>query len=721
MTSESSDPLRTKVQFVRGVGPKRAELLSRLGIQTVLDVLLALPRDVLDLTHVSPISTLQEGELQTVRGRVVDRDGRELTGGRTLSAVLLDCDGQYLRGVWFNQGWVLQRFRDNELVLFSGKPKRKAGRWEISHPRIQWLDEADEGVDGGILPLYRLTEGLKMHEMRRLVRGVVEEYAGFVPDPIPEDFRHKAGLLSVAEALRGVHLPRNRDEYDAGRFRLIYQDLLEFQLGLALRRRAWRRHDNAPPLPTTAKIDARIRRLLPFQLTPGQDRAVREICSDLDSRWAMHRLLQADVGAGKTVVAIYAMLVAVAAGYQAVVMAPTELLAVQHWQTIDQLLAQSRVNRVLLTGQIGSAERRQALAGIRSGEIQLIAGTQALIQKDVEFGKLGLVVIDEQHKFGVMQRARFSAGGTLPHTLVMTATPIPRSLCLTQFGDLELTSMTDLPPGRQQVVTSRVGAESDRSRAWEFIRTKLRAGRQAYIVCPRIGESPGMADAPGIESEATASALPVSSLPLSNLPVSSLPGAEQVFADLSAGELQEFRLGLLHGQMDPEQRARIMEAFRAGELQALVATSVIEVGVDVPNATLMVIQHAESFGLSQLHQLRGRVGRGKFQGYCFLFSGSSEPQVVERLQVLEAQSSGFEIAEADFRLRGPGDILGIRQHGDLPLEVADLIRDQEFLTRAREAAFELVRTGEFDSPPFAALRTRVLERFGKLLDLVGSG
>ena len=689
--------LDTPVQYLRGVGPHRAEMLGGLGLATLQDLLFFLPRDMLDLTQVSSVRDLKEGELFTVRGRVVDRDARQVKGGRILTAVLLACDGQFLRGVWFNQPWMLHKFLDNQNVLFSGKPKKHAGRWEMAHPRIQWLGEDDLDAGAGMLPVYSLTEGLKMHEMRRIMRTAVEEGSDLVPELLPDDFRARLKLPALARALRGVHLPKNAEDYAGGRRRLIFQDLLELQLGVALRRRTWSARAAAARLPVSAKVDSRIRRLFPFQLTAGQNQAIREISADLDSPIAMHRLLQADVGAGKTVVAVYAMLVAVAAGFQTVLMAPTELLASQHWQTIERLLANSRVSRLLLTGQLGAAERREALDRIGSGQAQLVVGTQAVIQQDVSFPRLGLVVIDEQHKFGVSQRARFAAGPTAPHTLVMTATPIPRSLCLTQFGDLDLSVMTDLPPGRQKVHTSRVPEGPSRQRVWDFVRQKLRSGRQAYIVCPRVGGS----------GEPTNGASEL--------------GAEEVFQRLSQTELQEFRVGLVHGQLDNAAKSEAMEAFRKGQTQILVATTVVEVGVDVPNATLMVVYGAESFGLAQLHQLRGRISRGSFPGYCFLFAQSEDPESAERLQTLEQNAGGFEVAEADFRLRGPGDILGTKQHGELPLTVADLVRDESELGEARQTAFELVGSGEFDDPKFVPLKVQVLERFGKLFELAGSG
>lgn len=694
----SDDPLQTPVQFVRGVGPARADQLARLNLLTAENLLFNLPRDVLDLTKVIPVFEIQPDTVQTVCGIVVDRDAKETSKGMSIVAILLQSDGGFVRGVWFNQRYMLRKFEIGQRVLFSGKPKFSQRRWEFSHPHLQFLGDDEDDVSGGMLPRYGLTEGLRQHDMRRVMRNAVEDYAEFVPELLPESFRERAGVPAIKQALTQVHLPSSMEQYELGRRRILFDDLLEFQLGLAMRRRMWRKEQRATPLPSTAKIDARIRRLFSFRFTGGQDRAILEIIADLEREQAMHRLLQADVGAGKTAIAVYAMLVAIAAGQQAALMAPTEVLAQQHWQTIDSLLQGSRVERRLLTGQLTAAIRRETLEGIASGQVQMVIGTQALIQSGVKFPSLGLVIIDEQHKFGVMQRSKFSGGEVAPHVLVMTATPIPRSLCLTQFGDLDLTVIDELPPGRQRVVTSRIVGPQAARKVWDFVRDRLREGRQVYLVCPRVEED--------------------ASLPIgSDTSIS----AEAVFRDVSAGELKDFKVGLVHGQQPREERAATMAAFRNGDVQALVATTVIEVGVDVPNATLMIVHQAERFGLSQLHQLRGRIGRGRFQGYCFLFSDASTPEATARLTAMENTSDGFRIAEVDFELRGPGDVLGTRQSGSLPLRVADLIRDKALLEEARIAAFNLVESGEFDQPEFAPLKIRVLERFAQLMDLQQTG
>jgi ATP-dependent DNA helicase RecG len=734
----ADDPLLRPLQFLKGVGPARAELLAKLEIHTVGDLLWHLPRELLDLTNIRRPRELVEKEEQTVRGVVVDTDARRTKTGKAIVAGLLDCDGEFVRGIWFGQPWMFQRLHEGDWVLWSGKPKRSQGRWEFSHPRIQWIDEDDRISHGGLLPKYPLTEGLRMEEMRRMIRNAVDDAAEQVPDVLPVSFRQTvslasrrtsapgpaaptrpkgpgadaarladkanvdpepSGLVSLPMAIRQVHLPATKEQYLAARERLLFDDLFEFQLGLALRRRAWKHDDTAPVLPVTTKIDARIRRLFPFKFTAGQDAAIREIAADLASGRAMHRLLQADVGAGKTAIAVYAMLACVAAGYQTVLMAPTELLALQHWETIERILAASRVERAILTGSLTPAQRRQTIERIGTGAIQLVVGTQAIIQADVQIPRLGLAVIDEQHKFGVEQRSRFGGGDVPAHVLVMTATPIPRSLCLTQFGDLDLTVIDELPPGRQKIVTSRITGSGATRKAWEFVRKQLQGGRQAYIVCPRIEGGDAAADADAADDA----------------------GAIEVHRLLTRGDLKDFRVGLVHGQMPREERADVMRQFRDGEFDALVSTTVIEVGVDVPNATLMVVRQAERFGLSQLHQLRGRIGRGKFQGYCFLFSEATADDAIARLSALEHSSSGFEIAEKDFELRGPGDVLGTRQHGELPLRVADLVRDADVLPPARDTAFELVASGRLDTPEFGPLKLKVLDRFGKLFDLPQSG
>lgn len=697
------DPLQTPVQFVPGVGPARAALLEKMGIQTAIDLLLHVPNSVNDFTDLRPANKLEKDLEQSVRGRVVDRDIRNLSNGRTIVGILIEHESQYVRGTWFNQPWMLKKFGDNDAVIFSGKPKRSSGRWEFANPRVHWLTPEDsEDPDGvvGVLPRYALTDGIKMDQMRKMTQSAVEHFSQHIVDPLPDYFVKHHDQPDLKTAITWLHKPTSKAQFDAARYRVILDDLLEFQLGLALRRRIWGTNAKSRPIDVTAKIDARIRRLFEFRFTNGQDAAVVELVKDLRNDQPMHRLLQADVGAGKTAIAVYAMLAAVAAGYQAVVMAPTEVLASQHWQTFEELLAGSRVKRGFLVGGLPAAQRRQLLADIASGECQLVVGTQAVIQEAVQFRDLALAVIDEQHRFGVRQRAAFgnvsdgkSETKRQPHILVMTATPIPRSLCLTRFGDLDVSTIRELPPGRQKVVTSRVETAAQQEKAWDFIRRQVQQGRQAYVVCPRIEGQSDDDDA----------------------------AAEVVFQNLQRSELADLRVALLHGRMDRDTRHEVMDDFRNHETDVLVSTTVIEVGVNVPNATLMVIQQAERFGLAQLHQLRGRICRGSFQGYCFLLSDAETAEANDRLSAMEESSDGFKLAERDAELRGPGDVLGTRQSGALPLRVANPIRDIQILQRARRIAYDLVRTGDFDSDEYQHLKTIVLERFADLLDLPQTG
>jgi ATP-dependent DNA helicase RecG len=538
-----------------------------------------------------------------------------------------------------------------------------------------------------------LTEDLRIDRLRALVRQAVERWSSQVPEILPAELRRQGNLPAAGEAMRLVHCPESVAEAQRGRGRFVYEEFLLLQLGLALRRRDLRDRQRAPILPVNPAIDSRIRRLFPFCLTRDQDCAVADICRDLGSDRPMQRLLQADVGAGKTAVAVYALLVTVANKHQAVLMAPTEVLARQHWLTLEGYLAQSRVRRLLLTGALSTRERQQALAQVRSGEVDLVVGTQALVQDDVQFSRLGLVVIDEQHKFGVNQRARVRRLGVDPHYLVMTATPIPRTMALTVFGDLDVTVMRQLPPGRLPVAT-RWLQPSQRERFYARLAEELRGGRQGFVVCPLVEESENL----------------------------DLKAATQAYETLSKGPLAGLRVGLLHGRLDEDAKGAVMDQFRRHDLDLLVCTSVVEVGVDVPNATLMVVEHAERFGLSQLHQLRGRVSRGVLAGNCYLFAEPVNEEAKERLRAFVRLTDGFVLAEEDARLRGAGELFGLRQHGLGELRLGDPIRDAALLQKARRDAFALVAADAgLRRPEHAALRQTVLERFGRTLELAEVG
>ncbi|HEV3263839.1 MAG TPA: ATP-dependent DNA helicase RecG [Gemmataceae bacterium] len=691
--SPGDDPLRQSAQYLKGVGPTRYELLRRLGLETVGDLLFHFPRSYEDLSDVRPVAQLSPGTLQTARGEVVEIEGRQLADGRTVVSVVLSDGGQCLEGVWFNQPYASRRFRYGQMLTFSGKPKRYRGHWQMVSPRVQVLGDAADGNAPGIVPVYPATEDLRQEHLRPLLRRVAETFAGHVPEGLPPELRRERCLPEVRQALHDIHSPLTLAAAQAARRRFVYEEFLVLQLAMALRRRELRDRQRAPVLRVSPKIDTHIRRLFPFRLTADQDRAVADICRDLASERPMQRLLQADVGAGKTAVAVYALLVAVANQHQTVLMAPTEVLAQQHWRTLGRYLEHSRVRRLLLTGALTGSQRRAALQGLRGGEVDLVVGTHALLQEDVQFARLGLVVIDEQHKFGVNQRARVRRLGPDPHYLVMTATPIPRSVALTVFGDLDLSVIRELPPGRQPVLTRWVQA-GQRERVYQRLRDGLCQGRQAYVVCPLVSESDSL----------------------------DLKAAAQTHAELQAGPFRDFRVGLIHGALDDRRKDVVMEQFCRRELDLLVSTSVVEVGIDVPNATLLVIEHAERFGLSQLHQLRGRVSRGDVPGECYLFADPAGDEAQQRLRVLVRTTDGFALAEKDAELRGLGEVFGTRQHGLGELRVGDLIADHALLQTARRDAIAIVAADPgLRRDEHALLRRTVLERYGRTLDLAEIG
>jgi ATP-dependent DNA helicase RecG len=697
---DHAHPLQQSVQYLKGVGPARAELLRRLGIQSIADLLFHFPRSYEDLTDVRPIANLSAGSVQTVHGEVVEIEGRELPDGRCVVSVVLS-EGQHcLEGSWFNQPYAARWFRYGQRLAFSGKPKWFRDHWQMANPRVRILDGQLDPSTSAVMPVYPLTEDLRAEQLRTVMQQAVDLYGGQLTDILPDALRTKHAFPPVPQALRQVHFPETVAEAQGGRRRFIYEEFLVLQLALALRRRELRDQQRAPSLPVSRAIDARIRRLFPFRFTADQDQAVVEICRDLATERPMQRLLQADVGAGKTAVALYAILVAVANQHQAILMAPTEVLARQHWQTVETCLAHSRVRRLLLTGALGAKGRRAALKAIRQGEIDLVIGTQALIQEEVQFARLGLVVIDEQHKFGVHQRARVRRLGVDPHYLVMTATPIPRTVALTVFGDLDVSTVRELPPGRQPVL-SRWMPESRRSWVYDRLREGIREGRQAYIVCPVVGQ-------------ADAESGPVRP--------GDLKAAEQTYAELRAGPLRDVRIGLLHGQLEEPAKERVMAQFRARQLDVLVSTTIVEVGVDVPNATLLVIEHAERFGLAQLHQLRGRVSRGTVGGECYLFAEPGNDEARERLRLLTRIADGFVLAEQDARLRGLGEFFGSRQHGLSELRFGNFLADHAVLKIARQDAFTLVTADAgLRRPEHAHLRRIVLEKYGQTLELAEIG
>ena len=686
--------LTQRVVELNGIGPHRAQLLEKLGLRTVADLLFFFPRSYEDFTQLHQIVDLESEQLASITGVVDDIDQVISGNGKHILYVLIKQDKQYLRAVWFNQQFLFNKFQLGQRVLLRGKAKLTGGRFQMNHPKTIWLD-SDQNLEQEkhLSPIYRLTDGINQRQMRQLVSQTVERCAGLVQEAFPDQLREQTDVCGIEAAIRKIHAPKSQADIDGAQARLVYQELFILQLALAFRRHKIRTENVSPSLELTPKIKARITGRLPFELTQSQQIAFDEIATDMKLGFPMNRLLHGEVGSGKTAVALCAMLLAVAHGNQATLMAPTEILARQHFQTMTQLLQNSRVRMALWTGSLKAAERKKIAAQIAAGEVDFVIGTQAVVASKLEFKQLGLVVIDEQHKFGVRQRATMKQSGHDPHYLVMTATPIPRTVSMTLFGDLDVSTL-QRTSGVGQKVNTYLGQEQNREQWWEFFRKKLREGRQGFIVAPLVDAKKD----------------------------SDLSSAEQMFESLSNGPLEEFRLDVLHGKQSSEQKDAAMDGFVSGKTQVIVATGVVEVGINVPNATIMTIESAERFGLSQLHQLRGRVSRGQHPGYVCVFATSDEPESNERLTAFSQTDSGFELAEIDLKIRGPGNLFSTQQSGFPPLMIADLIRDAEVLKRAQQDARKLIdQDPDMSDEQHNRLRQLVFARYGKALDLSDVG
>ena len=685
---------KTGVEALPGVGPARAKALARLGLTTVGNLLHYYPRDYEDRRRCASIAAAPEDVPVCLTLMVAEppRLSRIRKGLELVKVRLVDDTGS-LTATFFNQSYLKDALRTGETYVCFGKVEGPPGRRQMTNPVCERADRVR--FTGRILPVYPLTHGVSNNLLVGLILRCVEECAGQAEECLPQDLRQAHQLAEAEFALRNVHFPADEDALAVARRRLIFEELFYLTCGMALLRT---RRDKAAGLPFTRFPEEDFLNLLPFALTGAQRRVMGEMTADLTSGGPMNRLVQGDVGSGKTMLAAYGAWLAAKNGYQCALMAPTELLAEQHYRSLAPLLEQAGLRVGLLTGAVKGKARKTVYAALESGELDLVIGTHALLSEGVTFARLGLVVTDEQHRFGVGQRAALAAkaGGT-PHVLVMSATPIPRTLALIIYGDLDVSVVDELPPGRSPVETYVVG-EDKRQRMYNFVRKLVGEGRQAYIVCPAVeegetdGEDPGGSPAADLKAAVTyAEAL-----------------RTQVFPDL--------RVGLVHGKMKSKEKDAVMSAFAAGELDVLVSTTVIEVGVDVPNAALMIVENADRFGLSQLHQLRGRVGRGKHQSYCVLVTSTRSQDSRERLRVLSKTNDGFKIAEEDLRLRGPGDFFGSRQHGLPQLGIADLAGDMRVLKEAQRAAEELLRADPGLTEPEHA---RLLERVKKLFSEQG--
>jgi ATP-dependent DNA helicase RecG len=620
---------------------------------------------------------------------------RAVPGRSSRVEATLDDGTGTIRLIWFNASWIRNKLRPGLKIIAEGRAKRWKGCLQLTNPNWQLLQDDDEDETSTrkeqYRPVYSGSEELPSRRIQDALESVLETALGLVVDPLPLALRKHHALPELSNALRMAHHPKDPEEAAIARRRLAYDELLLMQLGVMMKRRHLRETLTAPKLGLTAEIEQRIRARFPFALTPDQDAACAEIAADLGSEVPMNRLLQGDVGAGKTAVALHAMLIAATHGHQAVLLAPTELLAEQHYRSITAMLENSEVKVDLLTGALTTAQRNILKEKIHRGECHLLVGTHALLSEDIAFHRLGLAVIDEQHRFGVKQRARLrrpDPHGVVPHVLVMTATPIPRTLSLTIYGDLDVTVIRHLPPGRQPVV-SRVVEPINAHRVYEFFAKRIAAGEQGYVVVPAVEESDlGLKD---VQSHRDT---------------------------LASGPLHAARIEIVHGRLNRVEREEIMDRFRAGKIDVLVATIVIEVGVDVPNATMMAVEHAERFGLAQLHQLRGRVGRGHARSVCAFIGEATTEEGQQRLEAIAGTNDGFEIAELDLAIRGPGELFGARQSGMPPLLVADLVRDLDLLRLARHDARDWIdRDPRLQGEDAQEARNLIMSRYGPALGL----
>jgi len=684
--------LTSPVKFLKGVGPKRAEALQRLGIRTAGDLLYHVPHRYLDATTVTPLARAAVNQEVTCVGRVVSTGVLPTRRGlRVFRAVLKD-DSGLLECAWPGRPFLERQIKKGQLLLVTGPVRYYHGKQIVPREFIVLAEAGDETENnpGLVLPIYPATEGLTHRQIRALVQQHLDELLPLVQDPHPAAFRATHQLIELQRAFELLHRPKKIEEAELGRRRLAFDELFDQQLVQARARHLAKRSRAGIRFALKRELTTRLKEHLPFELTADQRHAVREITDDMTAPLRMHRLLMGDVGTGKTVVALFAMLLAAENDYQAAIMAPTELLAEQHGVTLTRLLEPLAIRPELLLGRMTAAEKAAVRQRIATGAPRIVVGTHALIQESVTFRRLGLAVIDEQHRFGVEQRAALVEKGDAPDVLLLTATPIPRSLALTLYGDLDVTQIRERPPGRGTVKTA-LRTEAARSKIYDFIRTECAAGRQAYVIYPVIDES----ERADLKAATT-------------------------MAEKLAKTFAEFRVGLVHGRLKAEERDATMRAFRDNQVNILVATSVIEVGIDVANATVMLIEHAERFGLAQLHQLRGRVGRGSAASHCILLSDSAD--AAPRLQAFCETTDGFKIAELDLHERGMGELAGARQSGGVPLRYANLETDLPLLDDARGAAAAMIATDPaLEAREHAAYRERIVTRYERGFELFRVG
>jgi len=683
--------LEIPIRYLKGIGPKKAKLFNNLGINTVDDLLYYFPRRYEDRTNFIPISKLQEGQTYTVKAGVLAKGRRQSfrrRGFNIIEVVVGDATGK-ISCVWFNQPYLADYFKAGQTLILYGKIEYYADKLQMNSPEFEIESGQDENSlnIGRIVPIYSCPSGITQRNLRQIIKYALDEYLPKINDFLPFDLRSRNNLLNLAKSLINIHFPDNLAIQKEAYQRLSFEEFFLFQFPLALRKLQKKEKPGIVHQVEGELVKAFIKNL-PFQLTSAQERVIGEIKSDMAKPSAMHRLLQGDVGSGKTVVAAVASLIAIQGGYQAALMVPTEILARQHYGKIKHQVSGIRyqdreIEIALLTSSAKEKERKKIYQEIKEGKVNLIIGTHALLEEAVEFSNLGLAVIDEQHKFGVGQRALLPQKGINPDVLIMTATPIPRTLAITIYGDLDISVINELPPHRLAVKTMRFNAQ-DKSKACKIAKEQLGKGRQAYIIYPVIEESYAL----------------------------DIAGAKKMYAQLKIGEFKEFELGLIHGRLKQSEQERIMARFQAREIDVLVATTILEVGIDIPNAACMIIEQAERFGIAQLHQLRGRVGRSKEESFCILISGTKSQDANARLEAMVKYNDGFRIAEEDLKIRGPGEFFGLRQHGLSELKIANPLTQMQLLKKAREESIRLVQIDpKLELRQNLLLRDKLLQRF----------
>jgi ATP-dependent DNA helicase RecG len=677
--------LNISARFIKGVGPSRLSILSRLGIETVHDLLYCFPRRYEDRSKIKKIAEIRPGNFETIKVKVLTFGDRMSKKGMNIFQLAVGDSTGVIHAIWFNQPYMKDKFKIGQELILYGRVERY-NYLQVNNPEYEILTGTREDFVhiGRIVPIYPLTESLNQRWFRNIMKFTVDNYVNEIVEILPFDMRKRNNMMILKEAVRNIHFPVSELVLKKAKERIIFDEFLILQTGIALKRASIKIDLTGYSHELEGDMIGRFKNNLPFQLTKSQSKVIKEIEEDMKSQKPMNRLLQGDVGSGKTIVALYALILTVQNGYQGALMAPTEILAEQHYRNIRILVKDLGINIILLSGDLKEEERRRRRQMIEIGEANIIIGTHALIQEGINFKKLGLAVIDEQHKFGVMQRAILKSKSANPDMLVMTATPIPRTLALTVYGDMDVSIIDELPPGRNAVKTFFF-EEKNREKAYKIAEEQIKTGRQVYVVYPIIDESEK----------------------------SDLRAAIKMHKDLSQ-RFSDFKIGLLHGRMKSKEKEAVMHDFKDCKIDMLVSTIVIEVGVDISNASTMIIEHAERFGLSQLHQLRGRIGRGKHMAYCILVSDPKSDDAKHRISAMLETQDGFKIAEEDLEIRGPGEFFGTRQHGLPELKIANIVKDRVLLELAKKEAFELVQKDRFlRLPENRLIRESLLNKFSR--------